>query len=37
MSGISLKGEGGFLLEDAGNGPENQHEVTNPVKHGMSK
>lgn len=37
MSGISLKVKGGFLLEDAGNGLENQQGVTSPVKHGMHK
>lgn len=37
MSGISLKLEGRFLLEDAEKRPENQPEAIDPVKHEMNK
>lgn len=37
MSGISLKVEGGLLLEDAGNGVENQQGTTSSVKHRTDK
>lgn len=37
MSGISFKVEGRFLLEDAGNGLENQQRMTSPAKHATYK